>query len=165
MIRISNRNSTSHQVQSAGPQVQYVDRIVERVVTSAPIESIVHTVETKIVEVPIDRTVEVEKVVYMSVDLKPLEDKISDMEKATLYNFNHIAAVQDGWNGKIITELEMQRRALVAIKQQRDIDRSRRLMLIQRIKKEQKAHDKTILKIKLVVSASILLSILTFIIK
>ncbi len=63
---------------------------------------------------------------------------------------------------RVGTELEMQRRALVSIKAQRDIDRSRRLMLIKRLKKETQIVKK---QLKLTIIACILLSIISLIIK
>ena len=62
---------------------------------------------------------------------------------------------------RVGTELEMQRRALVSIKSQRDIDRNRRLMLIRKFKKEQE----NVKKLKIIVVISLSLSIISLFIK
>jgi hypothetical protein len=71
----------------------------------------------------------------------------------------------EGLMHRIITELEMQRRALVGIKAQRDIDRSRRLQLIKRLKKERNEQRDMNFKLKLAIGFSFFVSILTLIIK
>lgn len=63
------------------------------------------------------------------------------------------------------TELAMQSRALIAIKMQRDIDRNRRLMLLRRMKKEHMFRQRTELKLKIAITASLLLSIMSMLIK
>lgn len=62
----------------------------------------------------------------------------------------------------VMTELEMQRRALISIKAQRDVDRSRRLMLIRRLKKE---HKRTEFKLKLAMGASVIFTIAALIVR
>lgn len=62
---------------------------------------------------------------------------------------------------KIITELEMQRRALVNIKAQRDIDRKRRLQLIMRLKKQRDEQKKLNFKIILGITFLFLILIST----
>lgn len=153
MIRISNRTHSEHSL--AGPQVHYVDRIVE-VQTQA--DPIIQTIENR-VEVPVDRIIEVEKLVKVpvDVDLSIINTHISNHEEYLQSLSNQLKLVAG--------ELEMQRRALVAIKTQRDIDRNRRLMLMNRIKKEHKAHKKSVLKFKLAIGASLLLSIVSLIVK
>lgn len=66
---------------------------------------------------------------------------------------------------RIISELEFQRRVIVGLKEQRDIDRKRRLQFIRRLKKEKQQQDLQIVKIKLIASASLFISLLLFIIK
>lgn len=61
---------------------------------------------------------------------------------------------------KVVAELEMQRRALVSLKAQRDLDRHRRLQLIKRLKKYKKQQDQFNLHLKCIVSLSVLVSIL-----
>lgn len=65
----------------------------------------------------------------------------------------------------IKTALDMQSRALVALKAQRDIDRNRRLMLIRRMRKEQNAHKKVEMALKIAVSISLILSLIILITK
>ncbi len=89
------------------------------------------------------------------VDLSPVHEHLNNHDQM----LNQVAQ----YVGKIMTELEMQRRALVALKQQRDVDRSRRLMLIQRMKKEQKLHQKTKLQMKVAIGAALLISIVSLI--
>lgn len=86
-----------------------------------------------------------------------LQDIRHDLTRADISNTNYLKLIAD--------ELEMQRRALVAIKMQRDVDRKRRLQLIQRLKRERDNNRELTFKIKLAMGASLLISILTFIIK
>lgn len=135
-------------------KIQYVDRVVEKIVESPPIIKMMPS-EVVTNTVYVDRPVE--KIVHVAaepVDLKPTQDKIAAIEKTIGSNLSQIAS-----------ELEMQRRALVAIKTQRDIDRSRRLMLLKRMKKEQAAHKKASFKLKVALSAGIVLSIVSLFIK
>lgn len=169
MIRISNRHHSDKQI--AGPQVQFVDRIVEVPVETEPSIEHVHTHTERTIEVPVDRVVEVERVVHVQapkVDLEPIYDKLLDLEgRLLIIAHNKNEFIKDASN-----ELGMQSRALIAIKAQRDIDRNRRLMLIKRLKKErdalkneQNAHKKMELKLKLAIGASLLLSIASLIVK
>src|SRR5271166_5489801 len=103
-------------------KIQYVDRVV---MAPAPapvsVESLVYVdrpVEVlKTVEVPVDHIIERE----VSVDLEPLKKQILEISQATAMAIFKLNTELN----KAGTELEMQRRALVAIKTQRDIDRSR----------------------------------------
>lgn len=63
------------------------------------------------------------------------------------------------------TELEMQRRALVALKVQQNIDRRNRIRLITRLKKERDSVRNMKFKLKLAISASLILSIASFFMK
>lgn len=62
-------------------------------------------------------------------------------------------------------ELELQRRALIGLKTQRDIDRNRRLMLIRRLKRERDKAQVQEFKLKMVIGTSLLLSIISLIVK
>lgn len=63
----------------------------------------------------------------------------------------------------IYDELEMQRRALVGLKTQRGIDRSRRLMLLKRIKKEKAEHERKLRQIRIEMFLGFaLITVLTF---
>ncbi len=128
-MRISHRNHNQKNHQA--PAVNYVERIVE-----VP------------VEVPVDQIVMQEW----------CKQRIDEQ------NTSHALLLQDhkDYNTSVFdsmqVELEMQRRALVAIKAQRDVDRSRRLLLIKRMKKEHDKHKNTDLKLKLAVGASLIIS-------
>lgn len=63
------------------------------------------------------------------------------------------------------TELEMQRRALVVLKVQQNIDRRNRIRLITRLKKERDSVRNMKFKLKLAISASLILSIASFFMK
>lgn len=161
MQRISNRQHPD-QVYAA-PQVHYVDREIEIPVLSEP-QMIQTQVETR-VEVPVDRIVE--KIIHIEsppVDLKPLEERIHKMEVGHKIMAAFAEKVSNFNNG-VMGELEMQRRALVAIKAQRDVDRKRRLQLIMKLKKQRDEQKVLNLRYKLAVGASLLLSILSLIIK
>ncbi len=84
------------------------------------------------------------------VDLQPVQDHLD----------KHELVLQAVYN-----ELEMQRRALISLKTQRDIDRSRRLTLLKRIKKEQSQHKEKEFRLKLTVGVSLLISIISIFIK
>jgi hypothetical protein len=64
---------------------------------------------------------------------------------------------------KVGNELEMQRRALVAIKIQRSVDRKRRLMLINKLKKQRQ--NMNIFVVKVAICSSVLSIILSHFIK
>lgn len=161
MIRISNRNYDSQSI--AGPQIQYVERIVEVpvehiVVAKAP-DAIIQYIDREIIrEIPVaGETI----VMSQPVDLKVFEEK----QEALDSRVQGLSLHYHQWFGQIGAELEMQRRALVAIKMQRDVDRSRRLMLIKRMKKESKDHQKQVSFLKFSVGLSLLVAVLTLIIK
>lgn len=163
MIRISNRNhSQSSGGISAGPQIQYVDRIVEVPVhIHSQSEPEIQVVER---EVPVVSERVVEKVVHIEapqVDLAPIHERSNRHEKALI----QLHELYQNMAHSISGELEMQRRALVGLKTQRDIDRSRRLMLIRRMKKEQNLAKKREFKLKLAIGAGLLLSIVSLIVK
>jgi hypothetical protein len=161
MQRISNRSHDEKQ--RASTQVQYVDRIVEVPVASQPADPIIQRIETR-VEVPVDRIVEVEKVIHVEsakVDLEPIHTKLHELEA----RIRVTAQSKNQFIEQVIAELNMQRGALIALKTQRDIDRNRRLMLMKRIKKEHNAHKKTALFLKLAIGASLILSIVSLFVK
>lgn len=157
MHRISNRQHPN-QVHVA-PKVHYIEREVS--VLSEP--QIIETQVEKLVEVPVDRIVEIEKLVEVpvKVDLSGIHAHISKHEQYLMA----LQAQIDRNYGSIFSELEMQRRALVAIKAQRDVDRKRRLQLIMRLKKQRDEQKVWNLRCKLVMGTSLLLSILSLLIK
>lgn len=157
MKRISNRDHAHSSAQA--PMHVYVDREVEVVVEApAPAPQIVYVekqVEVEAQPVQVERVI-IEKQIEQ-VDLSGIHADISKHEEALKYA--HLV------NSRIAGELEMQRRAIVAIKAQRDIDRSRRLMLIRRLKKAKAAQKRHDLKLKLAIGASLILSIVSLIVK
>lgn len=161
MIRVSNRHHDEHSI--AGPQIQYVDRIVEVPVEVASTPEIVYVDREVIKEVHMeaDATPAEQIILKQEVDLAPIHGDIAEIRAVV----NHNTAHYDKFLDIIRTNVDMQSRALVALKMQRDIDRSRRLMLMKRIKKEHKAHKKTALKLKLAIGASLLISIVSLIVK
>lgn len=148
MLRLSNR----HQPQ----EVKYVSvpsepRIVEKLV-EVPID--------RLVEVPVEKIVEVEKRVEMPAPAVDLSDIHANLKKheQSLIHFNKASE-------QVYTELEMQRRALISIKAQRDVDRKRRLQLIKRLKKQRDEQKQSDMHMKLAIGVGIILSILSLIIK
>lgn len=116
-MRISNFPEHKSEVQviervvtKVQPVIEYVDRVVMHEVKSAP-ETIV---------------------VQKEVDLKPLTDKIHELEA----RLRVIAQSKNDFIQQASAELEMQRRALVALKMQQVIDRRNRLRLLKRLNKE-----------------------------
>jgi hypothetical protein len=95
------------------------------------------------------------------IDLQPIHEKHQefDLKLMTIIQAHNQLA-----NG-VIGELEMQRRALVSLKAQRDIDRKRKLQLLKRLKKHHDKQKQVNFRYKLAIGASILFSILTLIIK
>jgi hypothetical protein len=157
MIRVSNRNHSEKQI--VVPQIQYVDRPIERIVETKAPDAIIQYVDRVVVQevqVPGD-TIVMEK----EVDLKPLHDKHAELEAKLL----HVGDVHNRLVQVVSNELENQRKALVALKKQRDIDRKRRLQLLKRLKKHRDEHKKSNLKLKLAIGASLLLSIVSLIAK
>jgi hypothetical protein len=159
MIRVTNKSDqASH--------VVYVDRpVIQEVEKQVISEPQIQFVEKEVIkEVP----VEVEKVVVQKeiekVDLSIIHTVLKNHEQVLK---NCIIDIQNSAKNEqlIVQELEMQRRALVAIKMQRDVDRSRRLTLIRRIKKERDLHKNKSLKLKLAIGASLILSIVSLIVK
>ncbi len=79
MIRISNRGHSEHKV-SAGPQIQVVERIVE-----VPVEIMMVSKPERIeVEVPVERIVEIERLVEkeaIAVDLTGIHAHLSKHEE------------------------------------------------------------------------------------
>lgn len=149
MRRLSKRSFDGNQ----DPIVQF-----KYITTEAPTQ--IEYIEKEIVkEVPVE-TIIVQRETE-AVDMKPIYDKLFDIESQLMVN----AHINKEFREKAATELEMQRRALVGLKAQRDIDRNRRLMLINRIKKEQKARKATDLKLKLAIIASLMISIISLVVK
>lgn len=158
MRRLSKRSfSPDEQV----PQLRYV--YVEKPV-----------VETKEVEVPVEVIVQQEVpgetiVLKQEVNLDAIKnwcsDRIDEQNVAHAMKLQEVQEYNSHMFGLIKTELELQRRALIALKTQRDIDRNRRLMFMNRVKKERDRARKENFKLKLATGASIVLSLLTFIVK
>lgn len=135
-MRITNRQPDSH--------IQYIDRQVEKEVIK------------EVASEPI--------ILKQEVDLSEIHEKFENHAEHISKQKQHIDALQE-WFYRVSGELEMQRRALVGLKAQRDIDRSRRLMFIRRVKKEQKARQAAELKLKLALAASLTISIISLLVK
>jgi hypothetical protein len=145
--------------------IVYVDRDVAvnhtEYVASEPKIQTIYVDREVVKEMP----VEVEKIIIQkeaeAVDLSGIQDRLIKHGDVISSLAEQLDSVMKATQG----ELEMQRRALIAIKSQRDIDRSRRLMLLKRIKKEQQAHKKMEFKLKLAIGASVILSIASLVVK
>lgn len=147
-------------------QVVYVDRhIVEA--SKAPDAIIIEKEVIRHVEVPVYHDVVVEK----SSDLSDITKSLGNHKEALqllvdkLHEHNDNFNVLEQHSQKVAEELEMQRRALVALRSQRSVDRSRRLMLIHRLRKEKNSIKSLSFKLRLAVAASLLLSIVSLIVK
>jgi Inner membrane complex protein len=153
MVKLSNKPDTAS-------SVQYVDRVVH---APAPAPQVVEkTVYVNVPEV-VEKIVEVPTVVEVQtpVNLEPLyandnilKNKLVELGDYTNAQFKTVA-----------TELEMQRRALVSLKAQRDVDRTRRLQFIMRTKKQHAELKKTAKRLKIAIGACLLLSLMSFFIK
>lgn len=154
MQRISNRHS-----QSEEPIIRYVYVEVAaeapEVVQTAPEVQIVEREVIKEVHVP-GETVVIHKDAE-PVDLSPIHKHLQKNEE----KHAHVQKCLD----KIATELELQRQALVSVKIQRHVDRSRRLTFMKRVKKERDQARKLAFKLKLAIGASLILSIVSLIVK
>lgn len=152
MERISNRHHSTKSeavvqyvyiekeapvVEMTEPEIQYVDREV-----------------IKEIHIPGETVVQ-------AVDLSAVHEHINSKHAESVKMMD----VHQKWFGSIQNELEMQRRALVGLKAQRDVDRKRRLTLIKRMKKDQDIAKKHEFKLKLAIGASLLLSIVSLIVK
>lgn len=147
MIRVSNKKHSE--------QIQYIDRVVE-----VPAEKTVEYVDREVIKEMPGETIVIQK----EANLDPVYNKFQEHEtRLTRHDAEH--QVNTKKSQMVAEELEMQRRALVAIKTQRDIDRSRRLLLIRKLRKERQHIEKQELKLKLAIGASFLLTILSFFIK
>lgn len=159
MQRITNRNLSEHQ----DPIVRYEYIEVPIVETKTEVQYVDREV---IKEVPI--SVEVERIISPEVDLAPIHANIKELQSILIQHSNKVAdkLTEHSQNLELAkNELEMQRRAFVAIKAQRDIDRKRRLQFIKRVKKEQTKMKQSHLKAKWALGACLLLSILALVIK
>ena len=154
MIRLTNK--PQHQ-----QEIVYVDRpVIQHVEIPAPEtkapDAIVQYVDREVIkEIPVEKVV-VQKEMEQ-VDLSPIHNHLQRHEDH-LGNLTQFCKAAQ-------TELEMQRRALVGLKTQRDIDRNRKLLLIRRLKKEKAAHKSHSLKLKLAIGACLLLSIVSLVVK
>ena len=167
MQRLSNRihNEKSH----AGPQIQHVDRVIE-----IPVE-VKGEVEVQYVDREVVKEIPVEKVVIQhqnhEAELNQLKEYAQKQqafnEEAKLIVNRHADGIHQlmQWCNNAKEELEMQRRALVGLKAQRDVDRKRRLSFIKRVKKENDKQRNREFKLKLAVAASLLLTIISLILK
>lgn len=132
------------------PEIQYVDR---EVIKEIPIEKVV--IEYRDTEVDLS-------------ELKAYAQKQQELNEEFKAVINrHADGIHQvmNWCNGAKDELEMQRRALIGLKAQRDVDRKRRLTLIRRIKDERTKAQKHELKLKLAVGVSLLLSIVSLIVK
>lgn len=103
-------------------------------------------------------------IVHQEVDLSEIYERLEDHAEHAHKQDQHINSLQEQFHkvsSAAYNELEMQRRALVGLKAQRDIDRSRRLMLIKRMKKEHNEHKKQLKGLKLAIYATLILSIVS----
>ena len=166
-MRITNNPETGSTV----TKIQYVDRVVTTPAPEPIIQYVTHTITQ---EVQVDRIVE-KLVVTSSPDftsnINNHEVRLIDLEEKTKSNlsvsrqqYEVQKSLQSDLN-KMGNELEMQRRDLIGLKQQRDIDRSRRLMLIKRMKKEHEEQKATDRKLKIAIAVAALLPLLLLIIK
>jgi uncharacterized protein with von Willebrand factor type A (vWA) domain len=140
-------------------QVVYVDRpVVHHVETSIASEPQVIFQDREVIkEVP----VEVEKVIIQK-EVEKVD--LSEVHAHLAHHHNHLLELQK--HAQLAAdELEMQRRALVGLKAQRDIDRSRRLMFIKRVKKERDTAKKLNLKLKLAIGVSLLMSLVSLLMR
>jgi hypothetical protein len=166
MQRLSNRlvSERSH----SAPQVQHIDRVVEVPVHTTSIEFRDKEVFVdRIVEVPVEKIVEVEKLTEVSskVDESYIQLRINELNTDIMLVHHDHKEWTDQRFDSVKTALDMQSRALVALKAQRDIDRDRRLMLIKRIKKEKTEQKVINKKLKIAIAVSIVLPLLLLFIK
>lgn len=144
MTRLSNRILTNNQ--NRVPEIQYIETVVE-----------------KIIEIPVIKEIEVEKIVHVQsdpieVDFKSIYENLSQtLIESHSRHANQIEELQD--------MLELQGRALVQMKQDKNIDRGRRLQLLMRLKKHKEQDKKNKFKLHLAIVASCLLSVITLIVK
>lgn len=159
MQRLSNRlhSEKSH----AAPQVQHVERIVEVQVASEPEIQYVDREVIKEVHVEQEARQPDQIIVQEQVDLTPVTAAIEEIKMVMNHNTKH----HNDYLDNLRVNSDMQSRALVALKMQRDVDRKRRLTLIKRMRKEQNAQKRYELKLKLAIGASLLLSIASLIVK
>lgn len=108
--------------------------------------------ETKEVEY-VYMTNEVEKPIYIE---KVVERPREDYEHALISIDNKHSQK----HMQVNDYLELHSRALIGFKEQQLLDRKRRLQFIKKFKKEQAKQDKLILKLKLAVAASMILSLI-----
>lgn len=155
MERISNRSFDGQPEPIV--QIQYIE--VPAPVAKAP-DAIIQYVDREVVrEVPVEHVVVHKEV--KEVDLSPVHNKIKhhqEVSDARHSEANHKFSL-------VANELNLQSRALVGLKAQRDVDRKRRLTLIKKMKRQQDDAQKRELKLKLAVGASLLLSIVSLIVK
>ena len=147
MERISNRLMSKDSIILT--QIEYKDKIVEIPVLQ---ESKIEYVD-RIIEVPVEKIIEVEKIIHMEakeVDLIPIYEQLRNNEIA---------------NNSIVTELDMQSRAIIDLKAQTKLDRSRRLALLMRLKSHRSEQRKVNKKLVILSVVSLLTSIISLIIK
>ena len=137
-------------------KVIYIEKpvIVEKQI---PTDAIIQYVDREVVrEIPVSgETVVIQK----EVDLQPLHDKDVELD----VKLNKLGEIHNNFVQSVISELEMQRRALISIKLQRDVDRKRRLTLIKKLRKQRDANMRTNKIVYITLAASFLLSIITLI--
>ena len=149
MIRMTNKTDQA-------TKVIYIEKpvIVEKQI---PTDAIIQYVDREVVrEIPVSgETVVIQK----EVDLQPLHDKDVELD----VKLNKLGEIHNNFVQSVISELEMQRRALISIKLQRDVDRKRRLTLIKKLRKQRDANMRTNKIVYITLAASFLLSIITLI--
>jgi len=149
MIQLSNKNSHA-------TKIEYVDRIVE-----VPVETIVHAKTADTIIQYVDRETIKEILVpgdtivmeAQKIDLDPLHAKDQELE----HKIQKLGEIHNNLANSVINELEMQRRALVSLKMQRDVDRKRRLQLINKLRKFRDDHKTSDWKYKAGIGISLLL--------
>lgn len=163
MQRISNRHSTP----SSEPviQIRYVEVPTEVVVQAPAVEPEIRYMDREVIkEVHVSSP---QTVIHQEADVAHVHELVEKRMEQQKHAINVRLAELQGHQHKVFetvkTTIDMQSRALVALKAQRDIDRSRRLMLIRRLKKQRDEVHKLNLKFKLVIGMSLILTILSFI--
>jgi hypothetical protein len=163
-IRITNHPETG----AAVTKIQYVDRPIEVAPQMIISEPEIHYVDREVIKEVYAPASGEQIMIPQEVDLNPIHEQIEQIKMVV----DHNTKFHNEYLENLRLNSDMQSRALIALKSQRDIDRSRRLMLIKRIKKERNAlrdeqisHKKIELKLKIVMGVGILISIASLFIK
>lgn len=173
MIRVSNKQHPEKEM--AKPQVHYVDRVVEVEVPveqqviqyiDRPVETVVVEKDANLIDVKewCQQRIEEQNVAHALL-LQDHKDRNNEKTNELENKINIIVQRFNEVMTHVGSELEMQRRAFIAVKIQRDVDRKRRLMFIKRVRKEQKKLEKQQFILKCALCASCLLTVISFFIK